>query len=224
MAISLPQLDPNEKTFGDWLARTNEISSILESSVPIANNTVSENFTIDGWIDLNELYVNEIHGGDFGNTAPVVFKTEATFEELATFSRIDVNSIKVTNGYNMTCFVDNLGNIENINNSYSGSSDKRIKRDITSANSQWEDIKKLKIKNYRLKEEVKRNKDAKTLLGVIAQDLESTGMENLVFENENGIKSVKYSVLYLKAVKALQEAMTRIEKLEKQVNKLSGKS
>ena len=33
-------------------------------------------------------------------------------------------------------------------------------------------------------------------------------------------KSVKYSVLYMKAVKALQEAMTRIETLEAKVAKL----
>ena len=35
-------------------------------------------------------------------------------------------------------------------------------------------------------------------------------------------KSVKYSVLYMKAVKALQEAMTRIETLEAEVKALKG--
>ena len=39
--------------------------------------------------------------------------------------------------------------------------------------------------------------------------------------NEDGsvkeYKSVKYSVLYMKAIKALQEAMTRIETLESEV-------
>ena len=35
-------------------------------------------------------------------------------------------------------------------------------------------------------------------------------------------KSVKYSVLYMKAVKALQEAMTRIETLEAKVATLEG--
>ena len=35
-------------------------------------------------------------------------------------------------------------------------------------------------------------------------------------------KSVKYSILYMKAVKALQEAMTRIETLEAKVAKLEG--
>ena len=35
-------------------------------------------------------------------------------------------------------------------------------------------------------------------------------------------KSVKYSVLYMKAVKALQEAMARIETLEAEVKALKG--
>ena len=36
------------------------------------------------------------------------------------------------------------------------------------------------------------------------------------------IKEVKYSILYMKAVKALQEAMTRIETLETKVTTLEG--
>ena len=35
-------------------------------------------------------------------------------------------------------------------------------------------------------------------------------------------KGVKYSVLYMKAVKALQEAMIRIETLETQMSQVSG--
>ena len=36
------------------------------------------------------------------------------------------------------------------------------------------------------------------------------------------VKSVKYSVLYMKAIKALQEAMERIEALETKVSDLEG--
>ena len=67
-------------------------------------------------------------------------------------------------------------------------------------------------------------------LGVIAQELESSGMTNVVYEsidrdidgNDLGTttKQVKYSILYMKAVKALQEAMDRIETLEAQVQQL----
>ena len=70
-------------------------------------------------------------------------------------------------------------------------------------------------------------------LGLIAQEVETAGMNGLVKENPdiNGetnedlgttTKSIKYSVLYMKAVKALQEAMTRIETLEAKVTALEG--
>ena len=78
--------------------------------------------------------------------------------------------------------------------------------------------------------------DAHWRLGVIAQEVESAGMNGLVttrddIEEKDGIntktgtttKSVKYSILYMKAVKALQEAMTRIETLETKVAALESK-
>ena len=65
-------------------------------------------------------------------------------------------------------------------------------------------------------------------IGLIAQEVEASGMSGLIeetspseFEIENcgiaeddTVKGVKYSVLYMKAIKCLQEAMTRIEALE----------
>ena len=45
-------------------------------------------------------------------------------------------------------------------------------------------------------------------------------MNGLVVTDDNDYKSVKYSVLYMKAVKALQEAMERIETLENKVKAL----
>ena len=129
------------------------------------------------------------------------------------------------------------GDIQNHDNSYGQLSDERIKTSITDANSQWDDIKALKVKNFKRKDDVSQYGDnAWTQIGVIAQDLESAGMDKLVkntqpseFEINNcGIsaddytKGVKYSVLYMKAVKALQEAMTRIETLETQMSQVSG--
>ena len=121
------------------------------------------------------------------------------------------------------------GNTQNINNSFTATSDERIKQDITDATSQWDDIKALQVKNFKLKCKVSVDgDDAPKHIGVVAQDLEAAGMNGLV-ENiepdpyqkdtlgiEEDVKSVKYSILYMKAVKALQEAMTRIETLETQ--------
>jgi len=110
------------------------------------------------------------------------------------------------------------GNIQNTNNSYAGISDLKLKENITDANSQWLDIKSLQVRNYNLKHSPDHRQ-----IGVIAQEIEQIS-PGLVYEtpdrdaegNDLGTvtKSVNYSVLYMKAVKALQEAMKRIEQLE----------
>ena len=155
--------------------------------------------------------------------------------------------------------VRDSGNVVNINNSYGASSDERIKQNITDASSQWNDIKALKIRKFKLKSDT-----TKTHIGVVAQELETANMNGLVEEArpektdvayhsdfgtivdgtaDNGatpikdgdgnitgyedvftegqkVKSVKYSVLYMKAIKALQESMERIEQLEAKVTAL----
>jgi hypothetical protein len=153
--------------------------------------------------------------------------------------------------------IENDGDVTNTNNSYGSISDERIKQDITDANSQWEDIKNLKIKNYKRKDQVAEGLDI-SMIGVVAQDLEKSGMSGLVSESipstgeiranpdfgtlENKVdadgniegvkaipkkdvtvKSVKYSVLYMKSIKALQEAITKIETLETEITALKSR-
>ena len=117
------------------------------------------------------------------------------------------------------------GDVQNHDNSYSAISDAKLKEQITDASSQWEDIKALTVRKYKMKTDVETgDSDAHWRLGVIAQEVETAGMGGLVSdspdldENNNDLgtttKTVKYSILYMKAVKALQEAMARIETLE----------
>jgi hypothetical protein len=113
------------------------------------------------------------------------------------------------------------GNVQNTNNSYGAISDVKLKENIIDATSQWDDIKNLTVRKYSLKSD---SLDAPNMLGVIAQEVEAAGMAGLVYETpdrdmegndlETVTKAVNYSILYMKAVKALQEAMTRIETLE----------
>ena len=122
------------------------------------------------------------------------------------------------------CFVVlSNGNVVNTNNSYGALSDVKLKENIADASSQWDDIKGIQVRNYNLKEST--GQQTHTQLGVVAQEVELVS-PGLVSEspdldadgNDLGTvtKSVNYSVLYMKAVKALQEAMTRIETLETQ--------
>jgi hypothetical protein len=113
------------------------------------------------------------------------------------------------------------GNIQNANNSYGSLSDAKLKENIVDANSQWDDLKALQVRNYNFKEET--GQQTHTQIGLIAQEVELVS-PGLVSESpdrdeegndlETVTKSVNYSVLYMKAVKALQEAMERIEQLE----------
>ena len=112
-------------------------------------------------------------------------------------------------------YVRSDGDCQNTNNSYGAISDRNLKENEVDASSQWNDIKAIQVKNYNLKSLPER-----THLGVIAQDLEASGMNGLVKTDEDGTKSVKYSILYMKAVKALQEAIERIETLEAKVQTL----
>jgi hypothetical protein len=126
----------------------------------------------------------------------------------------------VANSVN-TFLVYNNGNVQNTNNSYAGISDFKLKENIVDATSQWSDIKTLQVRKYNFKEET--GQQTHTQIGLIAQEVELVS-PGLVSESpdrdEDGndlgttTKSVNYSVLYMKAVKALQEAMERIEQLE----------
>jgi hypothetical protein len=118
----------------------------------------------------------------------------------------------------ITSVIWSNGNVQNTNNSYSAYSDIKLKENIVDAKSQWDDIKALRVRNYNLKDG-----QTHTQIGLVAQEVESVS-PGLVFEtadrdadgNDLGTttKGVQYSVLYMKAVKALQEAMVRIEDLE----------
>jgi hypothetical protein len=116
------------------------------------------------------------------------------------------------------------GNVLNTNNSYGALSDIKLKENIVDANSQWDDLKALQVRKYNFKEET--GQQTHTQIGLVAQEVELVS-PGLVSEspdrdaegNDLGTvtKSVNYSVLYMKAVKALQEAMERIEQLEAKV-------
>ncbi len=168
----------------------------------------------------------------------------------------DYQFIDCTDGTATRFIVFSDGDVKNHDNSYGATSDERIKQDITDANSQWDDIKALKVRNFKMKDDIRQHgaDKAKTLIGLVAQELESVS-PNLVDEAKpnpsdvlsssefgtlyqdgdeipegseigdvkevkENVKGIKYSVLYMKAIKALQEAMAKIETLETKVKAL----
>ena len=120
------------------------------------------------------------------------------------------------------------GRIYLTNTTVGSISDRRLKKDIVDANSQWNDIKALQFKNYKWKD---TERGTGTYLGLIADEVKAVSPNLVEVEYateetlpENGIdpeyEGVKYSIVWMKSVKALQEAMTRIETLEAEVKAL----
>jgi hypothetical protein len=152
-----------------------------------------------------------------------------------------------------TFIVYSNGTVQNSTGSYGTISDAKNKENIVDANSQWDDIKSIRVRNFNFKESI--GLETIRQIGVVAQEVELVS-PGLVYEtedkesvevpvlDENGdsvldhngnpatnreerslgttTKSVRTSVLYMKALKALQEAMERIEQLEAKVVALEG--
>ena len=128
--------------------------------------------------------------------------------------------------------VQGNGSIYAVNTDISSISDRRLKENITDAKSQWEDIKALKWKNFNWTKESGYD-DGKTKLGLIADEVEKISPNLIEIDaqpkedidagkEDPEYKTVKYSIVWVKAMKALQEAMERIETLEAEVKTLKG--
>jgi hypothetical protein len=167
---------------------------------------------------------------DTGGNGAGVFNTAQSAGTSANLLQARNGASNNTTSSGTQCFfMTTNGNIYNTNNTYGQISDEKLKQDIVDSTSQWDDIKAVQVKKFRFKDEVANfgSENVPLQIGVIAQELEAANMNGLVCEHTDRddegsdlgttTKSVKYSVLYMKAVKALQEAMTRIETLEAKV-------
>lgn len=132
------------------------------------------------------------------------------------------------------------GDVQNEDNSYGAISDEKLKQDIIDAGSQWDDVKAMRLRKYRMITDVEKGKEH-VQLGLVAQELErsSPGLVRDYPDREeydvpavveggkvvepakrlsrltgDHTKGIVYSVVNLKVLGALQEAMARIEALE----------
>jgi hypothetical protein len=136
------------------------------------------------------------------------------------------NTAYLIRGYNNTStgvfFVAGNGNVTNATNSYGAISDAKLKQNIVLADSQWNDVKALGslVKKYSLISD-----ETNTIqIGMVAQDVQTVSPKLVISTQDinpqtneslgTSTLSVNYSVMYMKAFKALSEALVRIETLE----------
>jgi hypothetical protein len=104
-------------------------------------------------------------------------------------------------------------------------SDERTKKDIVPLGSMWDKFKAIEIVAFKYKDQTHEDNN----IGVIAQQVESVAPEFVDVDGfgdtpEDGVplKTVYTTDMYHAAIKALQEAMARIEQLEADVAALKG--
>ena len=206
-------------------------------TTPDGSSTLQERFRVDSsgrmllgtssnGTGLGILQVQE------GNSAAVCINGRATngsYASTVIHSQCDRNTTNssysffaaVITSVQTKFMVRDSGNVLNINGSYGSISDITLKENIEDASSQWDDIKDLKFRKFNFTEA--SGSSTHKQLGLIAQETE-TVCPNLVEDTtmeikgvEGRYKTIKTSVLFMKGMKALQEAMAKIEVLETKV-------
>lgn len=86
-------------------------------------------------------------------------------------------------------------------------SDERFKENIYLISTDTEKIKGVEFKEFNFVEDTSGRKS----YGVLAQDLEKVGLENLVYENEEGIKSVDYTSLVMLELQRLRNEIKELK-------------
>ena len=170
--------------------------------------------SVIGW-EMSDGWTKGVFSGNVGGNTPwTLYNEHSSYNRYMAYVRFDGGVMS---------HQSNDGNL----------CDERIKQDFGTVSSQWDNIKNIGLKTFRYQNEPS---DAKLKIGVIAQQVE-TIYPDLVDEdwpigdaNPNThekntgdfYKSVKEEQLQMYSLKALQEAMARIETLEAEVAALKG--
>lgn len=86
-------------------------------------------------------------------------------------------------------------------------SDERFKENIHPISTDTKKINGVEFKEFNFVEDTSRRKS----YGVLAQDLEKVGLENLVYENEEGIKSVDYTSMVMLELQRLRNEIKELK-------------
>ena len=215
---------------GVYLADTNRIGFVTSGSLKAAISS-------SGYF-----FVGTTGGDDFPSTdgfcsikagnrvAGAFYRESSTSTHDLFYGLSDVTSAG-TKHFQIECD----GDVDNTNNSYGSLSDQRLKGNIVDARDYYDDLRKLKVKNFNFVKTVVEKWDydengeaidgtkevtfedatteGKKLLGLVAQEVEPH-IGGLVKTDENGVKKIRYSVLVPMLLQMCQKMADKIEALE----------
>jgi hypothetical protein len=196
---------------GSAIVARDSSGNFLASAVGFGTSTISRQLNVS--VGSGDAAGFELSSGSASGACIVPFTSRAA-GTVAYF-------VYALAGGSVTFVITNNGDVRNTTGVYSTISDIKLKENIIDANSQWDDLKAIRVRNFNFKKG-----ETHTQIGFIAQELEEIcpGLVGEAVDRDaegndlsTTTKNVKSSVLFIKAVKALQEAMERIETLEAKV-------
>jgi len=103
------------------------------------------------------------HSSPYGNA--FAFSAAAPDDNTSYWLRCDDNAA-------LRLIIYSDGDVQNADNSYGATSDEKLKEQITDATSQWDDIKGLKVRKFKFKQDVelKGDSDEHWRIGLVAQE------------------------------------------------------
>jgi hypothetical protein len=167
-----------------------------------------------------------IKNGSNSNTLALV--NSATSNPFGPFFQFSGAAPNDTTRYFLSCadtaatraVIRSNGGIANFSGNNVNLSDERVKTDITPLGSYWDKIKAVEVVTFKYKDQAHDDDN----IGVIAQQVESVAPEFVSNDGfgetpEDGVplKTIYEADLHYATLKALQEAMARIEALEARV-------
>ena len=201
-------------TFREWINRPNQLVYdagtivVTVGAVSTPNSTnhtiTSGNGYVNGTFSANTLAVTQVLRGGTVPTAGVLTLGSNVHPSANVTHEIGNTTMMMGNGY-----FKNIISAGDVEANYS--SDERLKIDLQQMENALEVVKN--INGYMFKWDTDDEKNGKTDLGVIAQEVQKE-LPFLVSTNGNGNLAVKYQSLIPLLIEAVKELSNRIEELE----------
>jgi hypothetical protein len=219
-------------SIGGGIAAAQDELAFVRQSTPVARFDSSGNFLVNATSNTEnaKMFVrfsgDGVNGMALSNTASSGAPTFFAFNDTAQA----LNNTQVVARYTDTSAtrweLRKNGGLANYSANNVNLSDERVKTDVTPLGSYWDKIKALQVVTYKYLDQSHGDDN----IGVIAQQVESVAPE-LVSNDGFGetpvdgvpLKSIYEADLHYAALKALQEAMARIEELTARVATLEAK-
>jgi len=216
------------RSFANASASNVDISSITIENIRTPRLTLTSHVLINGDVvvngDTSSNSLNIANSNIFNNNGyySVYFSSASATAIMEEFYS------KFNNYGSSVLYISADGGFYNLNNSRGALSDSRLKENIVDASPKLEDLLKVRIVDYNLK-----NNSSRKYIGVLAQELEELFPSLVETESPNAhdiekgkminYKSVKYSCFNVMLIKALQEQQQIINNLTLRLERLKGK-